>query len=61
MTTFFANSPVVTALNIELFLPRSVRGPVGCFAFLRFAASFFSVTVTMRLKAIFSMFAAIFN
>ena len=45
ITTCFANRPVITVLNFEVFLPRSVRGPVERLAFRRFAASFFSVSV----------------
>src|ERR1035441_9371409 len=49
MTTCSANRPVFTALNREVFLPRSVLGPVERLAFRRFATSVFSVTVFLHL------------
>ena len=48
ITTCFANRPVITVLNFEVFLPRSVRGPVDRLAFRRFAASVISVTVFLH-------------
>ncbi len=49
ITTCLANKPSVTALNLELRLPRSVRGPVERLALLRLAWIFLRVAVlTMR-------------
>jgi hypothetical protein len=42
--TCFAKRPSVTALNLELRLPRPVRGPLERFAFWRLASTLLEVT-----------------